>query len=110
MITYYINNSNTLRPQLMREVNLKGANAVGDVIENFQVFYDLLNPSATPPAILSPQEQESPAVANLPYIRDAYVFLAARSSSTYSATGQYFRNNLETVVSIRGLAFYNEYN
>jgi prepilin-type N-terminal cleavage/methylation domain-containing protein len=110
MITYYIDNSNSLRPQLMREVNLKGANAVGDVIENLQVFYDMLDPNANPPAILSPQEQESPAIANLPYIRDAYVFLAARSESSYSSTGKYFRNNLETVVSIRGLAFYNEYN
>lgn len=110
MITYYINNSNTLRPQLMREVNLNGANEVGDVIENLQVFYDLLNPSASPPGILSPEGQENPAVANLPYIRDAYVFLAARSSSSYGSSGNYFRNNLETVVSIRGLAFYNEYN
>jgi len=110
MITYYIDISNTARPQLMREVNLKGAVAVGDVIENLQVFYDLLDPNANPPAILSPQEQESPAVANLPYIRDAYVFLAARSSTSYGSSGKYFRNNLETVVSIRGLAFYNEFN
>jgi prepilin-type N-terminal cleavage/methylation domain-containing protein len=110
MITYYIDNSNSLRPQLMREVNLKGPVAVGDVIENLQVFYDLLDPNANPPAILTPQEQENPAVANLPYIRDAYVFLAARSSTSYGTTGKYFRNNLETVVSIRGLAFYNEYN
>jgi prepilin-type N-terminal cleavage/methylation domain-containing protein len=109
MITYYIDNSNSARPQLMRQVNLKGGIAVGDVIENFQVFYDLLNPNANPPAILA-SEQENPAVANLQYIRDAYVFLAARSSTTYGTTGKYFRNNLETVVSIRGLAFYNEFN
>ena len=109
MITYYIDNSNTARPQLMREVNLKGAVAVGDVIENLQVFYDLLDPNANPPAILAAQ-QESPAVANLQYVRDAYVFLAARSSTSYGSSGKYFRNNLETVVSIRGLAFYNEFN
>jgi len=109
MITYYIDNSNTARPQLMREVNLKGAVPVGDVIENLQVFYDLLDPTANPPAIMAAQ-QESPAVANLQYIRDAYVFLAARSSTSYGSSGKYFRNNLETVVSIRGLAFYNEFN
>jgi prepilin-type N-terminal cleavage/methylation domain-containing protein len=109
MITYYIDNTDATRPQLMREVNLKGAIAVGDVIENLQVFYDILNPGASPVAFAATQ-LESPTYAQLPYIRDAYVFLGARSSDTYTPTAKYFRNNLETAVSIRSLNFYNKFN
>jgi prepilin-type N-terminal cleavage/methylation domain-containing protein len=109
MITYYIDNSNAQRPQLMREVNLNGANAVGDVIENMQIFYDIVQPSSNPPA-LAAVEQESPTFAQLPYIRDAYIMLFARSQDASMQGGTYFRNNLSTTVSIRGLSFYNEYN
>jgi len=108
MITYYIDNSNPQRPQLMREVNLRPAQAVGEVIENLQVFYDILNAGSTPPSVTP--EVEAPSDAQLAYIRDAYVLLYARSENTYAQTGRYFRNNLETVVSMRGLDFYNEFN
>jgi Tfp pilus assembly protein PilW len=117
MITYYINNANPQLPLLMRQVNLNtvGANPatqgaeVAEVIENMQFFYDILNPGAVPPALLAPPEQESPAYANLPYIRDVYVQLYARSEKTFTVSKQYFRNNLVTVVSVRGLDFYNEF-
>lgn len=108
MISYFIDNSNSARPQLMREVNAKGAYAVGDVIENLQLFYDIINTS-TPPS-LAAAELENPTLTQLPYIRDAYVFLFTRSENKFMTTGNYVRNNLESVVSIRGLAFYNEYN
>jgi len=110
MISYYIDNSTPARPQLMRQVNLNAAQPVGDVIENLQIFYDMLNPSATPPALLSPTEQENPASANLPSIRDAYIFLFARSQNQFLQTKNYVRNNLEAVVSVRGLDYFNEFN
>ncbi len=109
MITYYVDNSDSTKPQLMREVNLKGATAVGDVIENLQVFYDILDPGSSPPAFAATQ-LEAPTYAQLPYIRDAYVFLGARSSDSYMQNGRYFRNNLETAISIRSLNFYNQFN
>jgi prepilin-type N-terminal cleavage/methylation domain-containing protein len=109
MITYYINNSNTARPQLMREVNLNGAYAVGDVLENLQVFYDIVSPGSNPPS-LAAEELENPTFAQLPYIRDAYIFLFARSENKFLMNSNYVRNNLESVVSVRGLSFYNEYN
>lgn len=109
MITYYIDNTNPQRPQLMREVNLNGANAVGDVIENMQIFYDVLSPASSP-ATLAATELESPTYAELPYLRDAYVLLFARSQEASMQGGNYFRNNLSTTVSLRGLSFFNEYN
>ena len=107
MITYFIDNSNPNRPVLMRQVNLKQPQAVGEVIENMQLFYDILNAGSSPVTVTA--GQENPTQAQLPDIRDAYIILYARSENPYSQSGTYFRNNLETVVSIRGLDFYNEF-
>jgi prepilin-type N-terminal cleavage/methylation domain-containing protein len=108
MITYYIDNSNPSRPQLMRQVNLSAPKAVGDEMEHLQVFYDILNAGSSPPTVTT--EQENPTLAQLPYIRDAYILLYARSDNKYSLSNNFVRNNLETVVSIRGMDFYNEFN
>lgn len=115
MVTYYINNANPQIPMLMRQVNMNAPQAVGEVIENLQVYYDILNPGASPPALLangagSTQWESIPAGDN-PYIRDAYIILSARSDSLLmlSKQTQYFRNNLSTVVSMRGLDFYNKF-
>jgi len=53
--------------------------------------------------------QENPTSAQLPDIRDAYIMLYARSQDPFNHTNRYFRNNLQTVVSIRGLDFYNKF-
>jgi len=107
MITYFIDNSNPSRPELMRQVNLKQPQAVGEVIENMQLYYDILNAGSSP--VTATAGQENPTQAQLPDIRDAYIILYARSENPYSQSKTYFRNNLETVVSIRGLDFYNEF-
>jgi prepilin-type N-terminal cleavage/methylation domain-containing protein len=108
MITYYVDNSNPARPQLMRQVNLKAPTAVGDEVEHLQIFYDILNAGSQPVTVSA--EVENPTLAQLPYIRDAYIILYARSDSKFSLSNNYVRNNLETVVSIRGMDFYNEFN
>jgi prepilin-type N-terminal cleavage/methylation domain-containing protein len=107
MITYFIDNSNPSRPELMRQVNLNQPQAVGEVIENLQIFYDILNAGSSPVTVTA--GQENPTQAQLADIRDAYILLYARSENPYSQNGTYFRNNLESVVSIRGLDFYNEF-
>ena len=109
MISYYISNVNPQRPQLQRQVNFNAASAVGDVIENLQIFYDILNPGASPPALSVPTPNEAPTVAQLPYIRTAYILVCARSENPYWTNKAYFRNNLQAAVSIRGLDFYNEF-
>ena len=54
-------------------------------------------------------EVENPTLAQLPYIRDAYIIVYARSDSKFSLSNDYVRNNLETIVSIRGMDFYNKF-
>jgi hypothetical protein len=93
----------------MRQVNFNTAQPVGEVIENLQFFYDILNPGSNPPALLTPTEQENPVAANLPYIRDSYILLCARSDATFANTGKYIRNNLTSAVSMRGLDYYNTF-
>jgi prepilin-type N-terminal cleavage/methylation domain-containing protein len=108
MVTYYVNNSNSQSPILMRQVNMRTAQEVGEVIENLQFFYDVLNAGSSPPAVTT--DVTSPTVAQLPYVRDVYVWLYARSLNTFPQSGKYFRNNLQSAVSIRSLNFYNHFN
>jgi hypothetical protein len=91
----------------MRVVNLKPAQAVGDAIENIQFIYDILNAGSAPPSVTT--DITSPTLAQIPYIRDVYISLFARSESPYSVSKKYFRNNLQTAVSIRSLNFFNEF-
>lgn len=110
MITYYISTAapaSANRPLLMRQVNMNQPQAVGEVIENMQLFYDVLNVGSNPVTVNS--QLEAPTSAQLPDIRDAYILLYARAEDPFNGTKTYFRNNLETVVSIRGLDFYNEF-
>jgi prepilin-type N-terminal cleavage/methylation domain-containing protein len=112
MVTYYLANStassgNPAVPMLMRQVNMRAAQPVGDVIENMQFYYDVLTAGSSPPVVTP--EVANPTAAQLPYVRDAYVLLYARSETPYIVSQQYFRNNLETVVNIRSLNFYNQF-
>lgn len=107
MITYFIDKSIPTRPQLMRQVNLRPAQTVGDATENMQFIYDILNAGSTPPSVTT--DVANPTLAQIPYIRDVYISLFARSESPFSVSKKYFRNNLQTAVSIRSLNFFNEF-
>lgn len=109
MITYYIDsNTNPARPVLMRQVNFNPPVAVAEVIENLNVTYDLVNALATVPATNAPQiiAPDTPA-----QIRKVNLLLAARSEVAYGSGRHvgYFRNNLQTEVSIQSLSFFSLY-
>jgi len=107
LVSYYIDNAaDPLRPRLMRQVNFRQAQPVGEVIEDLQVSYDIVNALATVPAMnaKTPVQPDTPA-----QIRKANLYLGARSDAPYSQTKQYFRNNLVTQVSFRSLAFVSRY-
>jgi prepilin-type N-terminal cleavage/methylation domain-containing protein len=107
MITYYIDsNTNPQRPVLMRQVNFNPAVAVAEVIENLNVTYDIVNSQATVPATNAQQLilPDSPA-----QIRKVNLLLAARSETASDQTRGYFRNNLQTEVSIQSLSFFSLY-
>jgi prepilin-type N-terminal cleavage/methylation domain-containing protein len=126
MITYYEDSTtNPLRPQLVRQVNYPNyptaatarypAQPIGEAIEDLEFTYDIINsnaPNGTYPN--GPGDATSP---NLAYdsplqIRAVNVFLAGRSEFPFVTTNnsQYLHNNLSTQVSIRNLAFVNQFN
>jgi prepilin-type N-terminal cleavage/methylation domain-containing protein len=107
LITYYIDNvADPLRPRLMRQVNFRQAQPVGEVMEDLQVSYDIVDAAATAP----PMNAKAPVPPDTPtQIRKANLYLSARSDAPYSQSKMYFRNNLVTQVSFRSLAFVSRY-
>ena len=106
MITYYIDATNPMTPRLMRQVNFNPPQVVAQVIENMQVTFDLASPVNLPGInipIINPPDSPN-------QIRKVNLLMAARSQNPCIVTGQYFRTNLVTQVSLRSLTFQNRYN
>lgn len=108
MVTYFLDTTtNPTRPQLMRQVNFRPAQAVGQVMENLQVSYDIVSAVATP----NPVNARNIIAPDSPsQIRKINLLLAARSEYKFSKSKQYFRDNLYTQIGLRSLAFQNLYN
>jgi type II secretory pathway pseudopilin PulG len=102
MVTYFLNTANPLRPMLMREINFQPAQPVAEVIEDLSISYDINGglPSFGGPIVptYSPNS-----------IRKVNLSLGSRSDSAFSQNKAYFRNNLQTQVSVRSLAFFSDY-
>jgi hypothetical protein len=124
LVSYYIDSTtNPQHPQLIRQVNYPNyptpataANppeAIADNIEILSFSYDITgssDPAGTYPA--GAGNAPAPVAPDGPnQIRAVNVFLAGRSETfdTTSRTPQFLRNNLSTQVSIRSLAFLNQF-
>ncbi|MGA8013051.1 MAG: prepilin-type N-terminal cleavage/methylation domain-containing protein [Candidatus Acidiferrales bacterium] len=124
MVTYYVD-SNTVpsRPQLIRQLNYPNypsvaaptypAQPVADIVENLSFSYDLVNSTAAAGTYpLGPGDAPQPVLPDTSFnIRAVNVTLAARSEYPYAAVSspQYFRNNLNSQVSVRSMAFVNAF-
>jgi prepilin-type N-terminal cleavage/methylation domain-containing protein len=105
MVTYYLDNTIPNDPRLMREVNFNTPEPVAEQIEDLQASYDFID------GVTNPTDQKVPPAGDSPnQTEDVNLFLAARSARPFSWTGLYFRNNLVTQVSLRGMAYFNRYN
>jgi hypothetical protein len=130
MITYYIDNTDTLHPRLVRRINngsptvfdnTSGTTVAFDV-DKLQISYDLVDGNANPSYVLfsaadlagtvgtgacAPVAPVTPCTVNM--VRKINVTLGTRSRKPFSVTGRYFHNQLTTQISLRGMAFVNEY-
>jgi prepilin-type N-terminal cleavage/methylation domain-containing protein len=117
MVTYYVApTSDPSNPALMRIVNAGTANAIGFGLDDFKVTYDLVADDVSVPTNL--RLVAADLVVNGPcgpdpctenQIRKVNVTLAGRSRQVSTINRRYFRNTLFSQVSIRNLAFVDEY-
>jgi len=112
MISYYIDNTKPAHPKLVRRINngnptsfdnTSGSTVAFDV-DNLQISYDIANGTST-----LANQRCAPLTCSVNQIRKVNITLGARSRSVYSVTRQFFHNTLTTQVSLRGMAFVNEY-
>jgi prepilin-type N-terminal cleavage/methylation domain-containing protein len=106
MISYYLDNvTDPLHVRLIRQVNFRPGDPVGDTLENLQFTYNFVDGVTNP----SGQGTIPPGLSE-GQIRAINVSLWARSTRLWAKTGHYLRDNLSTQVSLRSMAFVNKYN
>jgi hypothetical protein len=124
MITYYLDNTiDPTTPRLIRHMNW-GAPAlpvnqrgltVAFAIDNLQFTYDMVDGVTNPSGVkmvaadLAGTGRCAPSACSPNQIRKVNVYLAGRSTQTFSLTRRFFRNALETQVSLRSLALVDRY-
>jgi hypothetical protein len=123
MISYYIDATIPDRPRLVRRINNGDEDdfnnslgtAVGLDIENLQISYDLADGDTNPAAVqftdadLDGTGACAPDPCSPTQIRKINITLMARSSNADRTGVRIFRNTLTSQVSLRGMAFLNEY-
>lgn len=105
MVTYYIDNvTDSLHPRLIRRVNFNNGVPVGETIDTLQFTYNFVD------GVSNPANQPGvPSTNNENQIRSVAIVLGSRSDGRSMQTNQYFRNNFQTLVSLRSMAYVNRY-
>ncbi len=125
LVSYYIDSTtNPSKPQLVRQVNYPNyptvatasnpPQQIADCIENLSFSYDITNstaPAGSYPIGPGDAPTPLPGFDTPAQFRAVNVAIAGRSEYPYlgSTTPQYFRNNLETQVSLRSMSFQNQF-
>jgi type II secretory pathway pseudopilin PulG len=117
MVTYFINTAiDPANPRLMRVVNGGVPNAVAFDVQAMRLTYDLADGAVNPAgARMTTADLTTVAGACAPstcsenQIKKVNIVLALRSSGRSRQTNDFFRNTLFTQVSLRNLAFVDEY-
>ncbi len=103
LITYYLDNSNTANPKLMRVVNGNTAQVMVEGIENLQFSFDIfdyVNDSGT---------ANVPAPANFNQIRSVRVEVSGRSTDKLKGKNDYYHFGMASKVNVRNATFRNRY-
>jgi prepilin-type N-terminal cleavage/methylation domain-containing protein len=107
MVSYYLDNV-TSPPyiRLIRQVGLQTATPVGETLENLQFTFNFVDGNTNPT-----NQQTVPTGDSESQIMSVNVYLAARSSYKIHVGNNYLysRDNLTTQVSLRSMAYHNQY-
>ncbi len=123
MISYYLDTTVSAHPRLVRRVNnghptvLNNAlgTAVAMDIENLQFTYDLLDGLSNPSNVRFVNADYTTSGACTPnacsqvQIRKINVVIMGRSTNALQGSSKVYRNMLTSQVSLRGMAFVDEY-
>ena len=106
MVTYYVDNVTVpSRPRLARRINFAPGQALAGVVEDLDLSFDLVDGVTNPAA----QRVVPFTLAGVLYtpnqIRKINVHLGVRSETMSAQRGDYVRTHLNTVVSVRSLAY-----
>ena len=107
MISYYLDNiADTTHVRLIRRVNFNPGSPVGETLENMQFTYNFVD------GVNNPVNQASvPATNTEAQIRSVNIYLGARSNNLVRIGNKtlYARDNLVSQVSLRSMAYVNNY-
>ena len=104
MVTYYVGDTETDAPKLMRVVNNGTPRPVALDVEDVQFTFDLVDGYANPAGVDTPPVGNSPA-----QIRKVNLMLATRSRTPNRTTGKYQYQTLTTQVALRSLSFLDRF-
>jgi prepilin-type N-terminal cleavage/methylation domain-containing protein len=103
MITYYLDNvTDPTHVRLIRQVNFNPGQVVGETLENLQFTYNFNDGVTANKTTVPTGYSES-------QIRSVNIFIGARSVNKYSQNNRYIRNNFQTQVTLRSMAYVNKY-
>jgi prepilin-type N-terminal cleavage/methylation domain-containing protein len=104
MVTYYLDNvTDPTHVRLIRRVNFNPGQPVGETLENLQFTFNFNDGIMT-------NQSTVPAGYSENLIRSVNVYLGTRSTSRLVQNGQYARENFQTQVSLRSMAYVSRYN
>jgi type II secretory pathway pseudopilin PulG len=110
MITYYVDNITTPSvPRLTRRLNMYTPQALAGVVEDLNLTYDLVDGVTNPTLIPSLPYTANGVTYTANQIRKVNLHLGVRSDQLMASLHDYIRNHVNTVVSIRNLAYVNRY-
>lgn len=106
MITFYLEVpvGNPNAPWLLRQEGMDQARPIALVIDNLQMTFDLFDGVTSQTNINQPVAPNTPA-----QIRKVNLFMAARSETASVQNRRTYRTNLATQVSLRSLAYVDNY-
>src|SRR4029077_17318423 len=110
MTTYYVDNATTPgTPRLGRRLNAAPGQALAGVVEDLDLTYDLVDGVNNPVA----QATVPVTIGGILYtpnqIRKINLHLGVRSEDKSVQRNDYVRNHMNTVISVRSLAYVDRY-
>ena len=109
MWTYYVDNSVSGQPHLMRQLNFFTPQALAGIVEDLELSYDVVDGTVNPTDVKTLPYTYNRNTYTASQIRKVNVHVGVRSEYMSTKQNDYLRNHLTTVVSVRSLAYVDRY-